>query len=115
MRAPCGAVGHGAHYHSQSVESFFAHVPGLKVQFFCYLCLALCNSFSPIFTLEMPTEALLDGQQNWYILLPNNLEPFPNPSPQSHMVHLACFSYLEYCTTVFRVEVGIGGGYATNM
>ena len=31
MRAPCGAVGHGAHYHSQSVESFFAHVPGLKV------------------------------------------------------------------------------------
>ena len=32
--APCGAVGHGAHYHSQSVESFFAHVPGLKVQVF---------------------------------------------------------------------------------
>ncbi|KAM7441793.1 hypothetical protein ABFA07_009195 [Porites harrisoni] len=31
VRAPCGAVGHGAHYHSQSVESFFAHVPGLKV------------------------------------------------------------------------------------
>ena len=31
MRAPCGAVGHGAHYHSQSVESFFSHVPGLKV------------------------------------------------------------------------------------
>ena len=34
VRAPCGAVGHGAHYHSQSVESFFAHVPGLKVQVF---------------------------------------------------------------------------------
>ncbi|CAH3145944.1 unnamed protein product [Porites lobata] len=31
VRAPCGAVGHGAHYHSQSVESYFAHVPGLKV------------------------------------------------------------------------------------
>ncbi|XP_032224268.2 2-oxoisovalerate dehydrogenase subunit beta, mitochondrial-like [Nematostella vectensis] len=31
VRAPCGAVGHGAHYHSQSVESFFAHVPGVKV------------------------------------------------------------------------------------
>ncbi|KAJ7369268.1 hypothetical protein OS493_040176, partial [Desmophyllum pertusum] len=31
VRTPCGAVGHGAHYHSQSVESFFAHVPGLKV------------------------------------------------------------------------------------
>ncbi|XP_020895623.1 2-oxoisovalerate dehydrogenase subunit beta, mitochondrial [Exaiptasia diaphana] len=31
VRAPCGAVGHGAVYHSQSNESFFAHVPGLKV------------------------------------------------------------------------------------
>lgn len=31
LRAPCGAVGHGALYHSQSPEAFFAHVPGLKV------------------------------------------------------------------------------------
>ncbi|XP_028412256.1 2-oxoisovalerate dehydrogenase subunit beta, mitochondrial-like [Dendronephthya gigantea] len=31
IRAPCGAVGHGALYHSQSVEAFFAHIPGLKV------------------------------------------------------------------------------------
>ena len=31
VRAPYGAVGHGGHYHSQSVESFYAHVPGLKV------------------------------------------------------------------------------------
>ena len=31
IRAPCGAVGHGALYHSQSVESFFAHCPGLKI------------------------------------------------------------------------------------
>lgn len=31
VRAPCSAVGHGALYHSQSVEGFFAHVPGLKV------------------------------------------------------------------------------------
>jgi len=31
IRAPCGAVGHGALYHSQSVESFFTHVPGIKV------------------------------------------------------------------------------------
>lgn len=33
VRAPCGAVGHGGHYHSQSPESFFTHVPGLKVFF----------------------------------------------------------------------------------
>ena len=31
FRAPCGAVGHGAHYHSQSPEAYFTHTPGLKV------------------------------------------------------------------------------------
>ena len=34
VRAPYGAVGHGAHYHSQSVEAFYAHAPGIKV---CHL------------------------------------------------------------------------------
>lgn len=38
VRAPYGAVGHGAHYHSQSVESFYAHVPGIKV---CQLALVV--------------------------------------------------------------------------
>lgn len=31
VRATWGAVGHGALYHSQSPEAFFAHAPGLKV------------------------------------------------------------------------------------
>jgi 2-oxoisovalerate dehydrogenase E1 component beta subunit len=31
IRAPYGGGIHGAMYHSQSVEAFFAHVPGLKV------------------------------------------------------------------------------------
>lgn len=31
IRAPCGAVGHGALYHSQSPEAYFAHTPGMKV------------------------------------------------------------------------------------
>jgi 2-oxoisovalerate dehydrogenase E1 component beta subunit len=31
IRSPCAAVGHGAHYHSQSPEAYFAHTPGLKV------------------------------------------------------------------------------------
>lgn len=31
FRAPCGAVGHGACYHSQSPEAYFAHTPGLKI------------------------------------------------------------------------------------
>ena len=31
VRMPYGAVGHGAMYHSQSPEAFYAHVPGLKV------------------------------------------------------------------------------------
>jgi len=31
MRAPCGAVGHGGHYHSQSPEAYLAHTPGICV------------------------------------------------------------------------------------
>ncbi|KAK3063851.1 hypothetical protein LTS18_012244 [Coniosporium uncinatum] len=31
VRMPCGGVGHGALYHSQSPESLFSHVPGLRV------------------------------------------------------------------------------------
>jgi len=31
IRAPCSAVGHGGHYHSQSVEGNFTHTPGLKI------------------------------------------------------------------------------------
>jgi len=33
IRAPYGAVGHGALYHSQSPEAYFCHTPGLKVVF----------------------------------------------------------------------------------
>lgn len=36
IRAPYGAVGHGGHYHSQSPEAFFCHVPGIKVWRFPY-------------------------------------------------------------------------------
>ncbi|GAB7355354.1 hypothetical protein MBLNU459_g5881t1 [Dothideomycetes sp. NU459] len=31
VRMPCGGVGHGALYHSQSPESLFTHIPGLTV------------------------------------------------------------------------------------
>lgn len=31
FRTPCGAVGHGALYHSQSPEAYFCHTPGLVV------------------------------------------------------------------------------------
>lgn len=31
FRSPCSAVGHGGLYHSQSVEGYFAHTPGLVV------------------------------------------------------------------------------------
>lgn len=31
IRMPCGAVGHGGLYHSQSPEAFFSHCPGLNV------------------------------------------------------------------------------------
>jgi len=31
VRMPYGAVGHGGHYHSQSPEAFFTHIPGIIV------------------------------------------------------------------------------------
>lgn len=31
IRTPSGAVGHGALYHSQSVEAYFCHAPGIRV------------------------------------------------------------------------------------
>ncbi|XP_063976077.1 2-oxoisovalerate dehydrogenase subunit beta, mitochondrial [Diachasmimorpha longicaudata] len=31
IRTPCGAVGHGGLYHSQSPEAYYAHTPGLKI------------------------------------------------------------------------------------
>lgn len=31
IRSPCGAVGHGGHYHSQSPEAQFAQTAGIKV------------------------------------------------------------------------------------
>lgn len=31
IRTPCSAVGHGGIYHSQSVEGFFNHCPGVKI------------------------------------------------------------------------------------
>ncbi|KZZ92761.1 2-oxoisovalerate dehydrogenase [Ascosphaera apis ARSEF 7405] len=31
VRMPCGAVGHGGLYHSQSPEAVFTHIPGLRV------------------------------------------------------------------------------------
>ncbi|KAJ3525059.1 hypothetical protein NM208_g11805 [Fusarium decemcellulare] len=31
IRMPCGGVGHGALYHTQSPESLFSHVPGFRV------------------------------------------------------------------------------------
>merc|ERR1719335_1819019 len=31
VRMPCGAVGHGGLYHSQSPEAYFSHCPGINI------------------------------------------------------------------------------------
>ena len=43
VRAPYGAVGHGGHYHSQSVEAFYAHIPGIKVSLHVHTNMILYN------------------------------------------------------------------------
>lgn len=45
VRAPYGAVGHGGHYHSQSPEAFFCHVPGIKVDIKFLLDISLGHPF----------------------------------------------------------------------
>lgn len=51
IRAPCGAVGHGALYHSQSPEAYFSHTPGLKACTYIYLYIYLLylHTFSHLF------------------------------------------------------------------
>ena len=59
VRMPCGAVGHGALYHSQSPEALFTHVPGLRVvmprspsQAKGLLTAAIFNSNDPVIFME---------------------------------------------------------------
>lgn len=46
IRAPYGAVGHGGHYHSQSPEAFFCHVPGIKVRYLSFFSFLMSFKFS---------------------------------------------------------------------
>ncbi|PSR90275.1 2-oxoisovalerate dehydrogenase subunit beta 1 like, partial [Actinidia chinensis var. chinensis] len=50
IRAPYGAVGHGEHYHSQSPEAFFCHVPRIKL----YNVLLYAPSFHPSLKEQCP-------------------------------------------------------------
>jgi 2-oxoisovalerate dehydrogenase E1 component beta subunit len=59
VRMPCGSVGHGALYHSQSPESLFTHVPGLRVviprspsQAKGLLTASILNSNDPVIFME---------------------------------------------------------------
>ncbi|KIW72832.1 hypothetical protein PV04_01001 [Phialophora macrospora] len=59
VRMPCGSVGHGALYHSQSPESLFTHIPGLRVvmprspsQAKGLLTASILNSRDPVIFME---------------------------------------------------------------
>lgn len=60
IRAPYGAVGHGGHYHSQSPEAFFCHVPGIKV--LIYFLVGEDSFFVSSLLKEQRTITLLNGQ-----------------------------------------------------
>uniref|UniRef100_A0A1I8GNG7 3-methyl-2-oxobutanoate dehydrogenase (2-methylpropanoyl-transferring) n=1 Tax=Macrostomum lignano TaxID=282301 RepID=A0A1I8GNG7_9PLAT len=77
VRAPIGAVGHGALYHSQSPEGFFAHLPGIKVVIprgpiqAKGLLLACINDPDPCFYFEpkiLYRSAVEDVPVNGYVL-----------------------------------------------
>lgn len=62
FRMPCGSVGHGALYHSQSPESLFTHVPGVRViiprspsQAKGLLISSILNSNDPVIFMEPKT------------------------------------------------------------
>uniref|UniRef100_A0A7M4FDY6 2-oxoisovalerate dehydrogenase subunit beta, mitochondrial n=1 Tax=Crocodylus porosus TaxID=8502 RepID=A0A7M4FDY6_CROPO len=56
IRAPWGCVGHGALYHSQSPEAFFAHCPGIKVQLIFLDLLACIRVETLCFLEQVPVE-----------------------------------------------------------
>ena len=70
FRATWGAVGHGALYHSQSPEAYFAHTPGLKVRLIRRLLVARGDSRSTSVNLS-------DGAWD---RIANNFHTFSEPS-----------------------------------
>ncbi|KAL5338392.1 thiamine diphosphate-binding protein [Aspergillus crustosus] len=81
IRMPCGAVGHGALYHSQSPEALFAHIPGLQVviprsptQAKGLLLSAIFESKNPVVFMEPKVlyRAAVEQVPNEYYTIPLN-------------------------------------------
>ena len=97
MRAPYGAVGHGGHYHSQSVEGFFSHIPGIKVE----IAPSPSSPSSPFLCLpsflHSPLRPSLFVSSYCLFIVPLTFSPFLRScSPPSILPSLISFLYSQF-------------------
>lgn len=72
VRAPYGAVGHGGHYHSQSPEAFFCHVPGIKVWCFHMDFSMFVRTFFSILLSLVPVFQIIKA--TYYVLFDSSID-----------------------------------------
>jgi 2-oxoisovalerate dehydrogenase E1 component beta subunit len=114
IRAPFGGGVHGGLYHSQSIEAFYAHVPGLKVVVPCMpadthgLLKAAIRDPDPVLFLEhkklyrLVTEDVPDG---------DHLVPIGPATVRRQGTNLSCFAWglmTHYCLEAAE-ELGAAG------
>ncbi|KKK19922.1 2-oxoisovalerate dehydrogenase subunit beta [Aspergillus ochraceoroseus] len=119
IRMPCGAVGHGALYHTQSPESLFAHVPGVQVvmprspsQARGLLLSAIFESHNPVIFMEPKVlyRAAVEHVPTDYYTIPLNKAEIVKPGNDLTIVSYGqplylCSSAITAAEKAFGAEV----------